>query len=331
MTPAALSTIAIAALLVLWMVPKLQVLNYKRRFLELSAADMLAGENNFRATLAQILGGAAVLTGLYYTAETFRLQQDGQITDRINKAVDQLGSDQIDTSLGGIYELARIADDSDRDHWPVMQILTAYVERHAPLPVMQAGTNRCDPSDSYDASQTPEYRVQAVANVLRARNSSKELADQHLSVVHTVLRRIDLSHADLRGAMFIGDDLVGGVLVGTTFGNGSRLSFSLLNYANLSGSHLDHAQLQNTCLVRAQLTGTDFSFSNLEHADLRNIVEADGTDFTAAAMDNADLRWADLRKVKGLTSEQIEKATADCTTQLPTSLSALQSSLKCQE
>lgn len=335
MTLATLSTIAVAALLLflLWRGPKFQVLNYKRRFPELSAADMLSGENDFRATLAQIVGGAAVLVGLYFTGETFRLQQDGQLTDRLNKAVEQLGSENVDTSLGGIYQLARIADDSNRDHWPIMQILTAYVERHAPLPAMQvdAFMNRCDPNDYYDPSQTPNYRVQSVADVLRERNSSKELASQHLSIVHADLRRIDLSHANLRGALFIGDDLVGGVLVGAIFGEGSRLNFSLLSHANLSGSHLDHAQLQNTCLVRAQLTAADFRYSHLEHADLRNIVEADGADFTAAFMDDADLRWADLSKAKGLRSEQTEKATVDCTTKLPPSLSAFQSKLNCQE
>src|ERR1700740_602633 len=125
MTIAALSTIAVAALLILWRIPKLQVSSYKRRFPELSAADLLSGENDFRATLAQVLGGTAVLAGLYFTGETFRLQQEGQLTDRINKAVEQLGSDKVDTSLGGIYELARIADDSDRDHWPIMEILSA--------------------------------------------------------------------------------------------------------------------------------------------------------------------------------------------------------------
>jgi hypothetical protein len=329
-----LSTIAVALVLVLlWKVPKRQVANYKRRFPELSAADLLKGENDFRATLAQIVGGAAVLSGLYFTAATFRLQQNGQLTDRISKAVEQLGSERADTSLGGIYELARIADDSDRDHWTIIQILTAYMERHAQLPAVKAATLQalCDPSGYYDRSETPDYNTQAVANVLRTRNSKNELPDQHLSIVHANLRRSELSGADLRGARFIGDDMIGGILAGATFGEGSRLNFSLLNHANLSGAHLDHAQLQNTCLVRAQVTGTDFSYSHLEHADLRNAVDADGTDFTGAFMDGTDLRWADLQKAKGLTPDQIAKAKADCTTQLPPSLSAVQSSLKCQE
>jgi hypothetical protein len=34
---------------------------------------------------------------------TYRLTQQGQITDRYTKAIEQLGSDKLDVRLGGIY------------------------------------------------------------------------------------------------------------------------------------------------------------------------------------------------------------------------------------
>jgi hypothetical protein len=42
-----------------------------------------------------------------------------------------LGSGQMEVRLGGIYALERIARDSARDHWPIMEILTAYLQTHA--------------------------------------------------------------------------------------------------------------------------------------------------------------------------------------------------------
>lgn len=56
----------------------------------------------------------------------------GQITERFTQAIDQLGSESLEINLGGIYSLERTARD-DRDyHWPIMEVLTTYVRRHAP-------------------------------------------------------------------------------------------------------------------------------------------------------------------------------------------------------
>src|SRR5215204_5859084 len=43
------------------------------------------------ATLAQILGGTALLLGLYLPWRTLQVNQQGQITERFTRAIDQLG------------------------------------------------------------------------------------------------------------------------------------------------------------------------------------------------------------------------------------------------
>ena len=45
----------------------------------------------------------------------YRLTEQGHITDRNTKAIEQLGSDKLDVHLGGIHGLERIAVDSKRD------------------------------------------------------------------------------------------------------------------------------------------------------------------------------------------------------------------------
>lgn len=45
-----------------------------------------------RKTLTQVIGGIALFAGLYFTWRTTKATEDGRITDRFSKAVDQLGS-----------------------------------------------------------------------------------------------------------------------------------------------------------------------------------------------------------------------------------------------
>ena len=64
--------------------------------------------------------------------EQLQVAQEGQITERFTRAIEQLGSDKMEVRLGGIYALERIANDSDKDYWPIMETLTAYVRERAP-------------------------------------------------------------------------------------------------------------------------------------------------------------------------------------------------------
>ena len=44
--------------------------------------------------------------------------------------IDQSGNPAIEIQLGGIYALERIANESEKDYWPIMEILTAYVRNN---------------------------------------------------------------------------------------------------------------------------------------------------------------------------------------------------------
>jgi hypothetical protein len=112
--------------LLLWKLPQWQVAAVPEM------KDRIDLESKSRQTMAQILGGAALLVGLYFTSQTLRTTQEGQITDRFTKAIDQLGKDTLAIRLGGIYALERIARDSESDHWAVMEVLTAFVREHRP-------------------------------------------------------------------------------------------------------------------------------------------------------------------------------------------------------
>lgn len=76
------------------------------------------------------LPGLAALAALLFTwmqvgqtSKELRISEQGQITNRFNAAVSNLGSGSVDVRLGGIYALERIMHDSARDHPTVVSVL----------------------------------------------------------------------------------------------------------------------------------------------------------------------------------------------------------------
>jgi hypothetical protein len=100
----------------------------------LSPIDRAAEIGRVRTALLATLAGSIAIVGAYYTSRTFALNRQGQITERFTRAVDQLGNDQINVRLGGIYALERLARESRDDYEPILEILTAYVRERAPWP-----------------------------------------------------------------------------------------------------------------------------------------------------------------------------------------------------
>jgi hypothetical protein len=225
---------------ILWKVPQLQT--------PPGLADPQAQanfENEARRIIAQILLGALVLAGLYFTwrrvrasDQTVEVSREQQITERFTRAIEQLGSDKLAIRLGGIYALERIAKDSpDKDHWQVMEVLTAYVRENA---------CRVEPSEGDSASEEGEETesrvpidIQAILTVLGRRDSTYERPDQRLDLSGTSLAWANLVGADLARANFFLADLAGVYLFG----------------ANLEGASLYETNLEETYLPSTNLAG----------------------------------------------------------------------------
>ncbi|TQD24920.1 hypothetical protein [Methanolobus vulcani] len=112
--------VAIAILLtplILWVVPLVQVSRFESNLN--NTKDIAELENAFRATLAQIIGGFGIFVGLFLTwkrvsaaEKNVEVLEDGQITERFTRAIEQFKSEITEVRLGGIYALGRIASDS---------------------------------------------------------------------------------------------------------------------------------------------------------------------------------------------------------------------------
>ena len=213
---AAIIVVIACVILVLWQVPKIQVASL-RNAKGVDAKDVFKAENDARTTLAQIIAGFAVLTGLYFawkditaTAKNLELAnknfelanknleltREGQVTERFTKAIEQLGAADNDGKpkselrLGGIYALERIARDYERDHWPIMEVLTAYVRENARK------------KDNLPANETIllAIDIQAILAVICRREWSYEKSGQNLELYLADLHGANLEGAYLRGA-----------------------------------------------------------------------------------------------------------------------------------
>jgi hypothetical protein len=246
--------------------------------------------------LAQILGGTALLSGLYFTWRTLQVNREGQITERFTRAIDQLGKIEngqklFEIRVGGIYALERIARESEEDYEPIMEVLTAYVRQNAPL---KPGKETAE-EESDKEERTPDPDIQAITTVLRrltrlhgqGQPGSLNLHDTDLYRVN--LQGAYLYEADLRGADLQEADLQEAYLYG------ADLRGADLQEANLQGANLYEANLYEAKLYRVDLQGANLQKANLQGAFLRG-ADLPKANLREAYLYGADLRGADLQK-----------------------------------
>jgi uncharacterized protein YjbI with pentapeptide repeats len=263
--------------------------------------------DNARGRLLTLAAGVFAAGALAFTARNFTLSrrtldvtEQGQVTDRYAKAIEQLGSDKLDVRIGGIYALERVARDSARDHPTVMEVLTAFIREHS-----QEQWPPPDHPGNREQERLTRPDVQAAVTVVGRRNVERDI--QPLDLVGADLAGADLHHANLAGADLTGANLIGANLhhanltrADLTDAHLTRadLSSADLTGAGLDGADLDGADLNSAGLVGAGLIGTylagaglahaDLSRANLAHADLRN-ASLTGANLTGANLTRADL------------------------------------------
>jgi hypothetical protein len=138
--------------------------------------------DDYRKTVAQIVAGVGGLYGLHLVWRRTRVAEHNRITDLFTKAIEQLGKVEdgepnIEVRLGGIYALERLAFDSPRDHWTIMEVLSAYIRRNAPWPIERQARvpkteQRKQPAEQ--AADSLSTDIQAILTVIGRRESRKQ-------------------------------------------------------------------------------------------------------------------------------------------------------------
>ncbi|WP_404199238.1 pentapeptide repeat-containing protein [Streptomyces tauricus] len=274
--------VAVAALLV-W-VPGV-VVDHDLAGADISAQERLSAVNDVRTTLLQAVGGLVVLFGAYATWRQLRVSQDGlratqegYVTDRFSTAVEQLGSEKLQTRIGGLHALWRIAEHSQRDREAVLSIQAAYLRSHLPWPPT--------------AGQAPaaDVPINDIAPLeLRAADAQTALTGLGVLLLHPREQTwLNLSVTDLRRADCDGLWL-NEVNLDRSCMEAAGLYHANLTQASLVGVNLRHGDLTTAILRRARCVLTDLRGAKLVQTDLR------GADFTTADLREANLRKADAR------------------------------------
>jgi uncharacterized protein YjbI with pentapeptide repeats len=265
----AVSATIIAALALLWLIwwlwwrlPKRQVARLSLKIRDPKArADV---EDNFRKTIGQALGGAAVLIGAGVAYLQFTQQQrashDLLISNQVSKGFEQLASNNLTMRLGGIYALEGVMNTSEQYHQSVLEALCAFVRE---------GTKE-------KVNDRPATDIQAALTVIGRRKEGPG--------------EVDLSGANLSGAHLDGADLSGADL------DRAHLSGAYLISADLFGADLDRAHLFGAYLISANLFGADLSDADLSDPDLHDddLRPPDWFHLSGANLSYADLHDANL-------------------------------------
>ena len=211
-------------------------------------------------TIVQIITAILVLVGMYWTSRRVvaaertvrvgqanvrvgqanaRVAEEGHITDRFTKAIAQLGDKEMAIRLGGIYALERIAKDSEKDHGPIMEVLTAYVRDNAPKQEEYAEK----------AAQGPTTDIKAILTVIGRRKATEiKRPGDILDLTNTHLHGLLLFNANLSGVNLYGANLTATNLVDT------NLSRTILRKADLSKAILGTTENLTAEQVRSAIS-----------------------------------------------------------------------------
>ena len=247
--------------LILWFIPRIYVRSLKKKSLSSTQSEFdrekekLKLEDDTRKTLAQIIGGAVFLFGVIFTYNTFVLNREGQITERFTQAAEQLGNDDIAVRLGGLYALERIAKDSPKDHWTIMEIVSAYIRERSPNTKPAKVTEKPVQKEPGGLKQNKKPNSDKIKTDIQA---AMTIIGRRIIGQDPPGRRIDLRDSNLSGTGLSGANL-----------SGANFSEANLSEANLFGADLFGADLSEAYLRGADLRGTNLSASqNLSYEEI---------------------------------------------------------------
>jgi len=230
--------------------------------------------------------------------------------------------------IGGIYSLERIAKDSPKDQWTIMEVLTSYIRKNSPIP---SNIQQLEPEERQKALEklpSVSIPVQAALTVIGRRKVENDQAGDNLAettyfnktkildLSQTNLREANLILANLNGANLNGANLIGANLIGAYLNGaflvqanliGANLNRAILNGANLIGANLTGAELFGANLKEAGLFGAELNGANLIVANLDG-ANLDGAELNGANLDGANLNGAILNGAEGLNPKQIKSA-----------------------
>jgi pentapeptide repeat protein len=210
----------------------------------------------------------------------------------------------LEVRLGAIYAFDRIARDSERDHWPIMEVLCAYVRN-------PQNEGRQGPGGTYGEVRVD---VQAALSVIGRRTSGR--------IKHEKARglQLDFSKAPIAGAQLAGGDFSNSKFSYADMRD-AAMRMAKLNGArffgtNLQGADFPEADLSDARFNSSKLDSAWFGFAHLRGATFEN-ADIGTASFLLSRLAGAVFFDADLSKARDLDAAALVDALGDATTTLP--------------
>jgi uncharacterized protein YjbI with pentapeptide repeats len=269
--------------------------------------------------------------------KNFDLARQGQMTDRLMKAISQLsatdagGRKQTEIRLGGIYVLERISRESPDDYWSIVEILSAYVRQSGTTNSAPYAHAKVDPDVQAALAVLGRRQYKSDAGPLDLSGATLPRAEmraahfEEINLVGACLHSAGLQEAHLEGAVLVNADLQASQLT-EAFLEGAHMAAANLNSVTAHRARFQRADLTDAWLQRGLLTGTHLEKADLTRARLEGAklsgAHLEQATLTEACLESADLtraylQGANLAGVINVTQDQIDSAYGDGTTQLP--------------
>jgi hypothetical protein len=165
----------------------------------MTASEQLKAVNDVRAPLVAFLVAVGAAGTLLFTARTYTLNREGHVTDRYTKAVGQLGDAASPVSIGGVYALERIGNDSRKDQITIIYVLGAFIRERS----KDIRTRPDDPQEDVKAGLRVVGRLLATSDaVLDLRDADLQNSDlSQLPADRVLLEGAKLNGATLPGTL----------------------------------------------------------------------------------------------------------------------------------
>jgi hypothetical protein len=161
----------------------------------LSSAERLKAVNDARQAVLAFLVVVGAGGTLWFTARSYLLNRESNLTDRFTKAVAQLGDDTVHVRVGAVYALERIAQDSLRDRRTAIWVLGSFIRGQSRL---TRARDDALAEDVYTALRTVTRLVEGTDLILDLRGADLRNADlSHLRADQTWLKDADTTGAAL--------------------------------------------------------------------------------------------------------------------------------------
>lgn len=264
-------------------------------------------QNEARRTVVQICGGGfaiiAIVLAIIRVQQNTRdlaIKESVERTGRYLRSAELLGSvrpgeggspaPNIESRLGAIYSLGRLAIDSAEDYRAVVEVLASYVRINAvPEPVLPGSVF----GDDTEAGKV-RVDIQTAVETLAKPSTHRRVDRPRLDLRKTSLKELELKSADLCLANL----------------SGAKLHHAYLSASNLRGAALRGAELHGATLHDVCLQGADLENAELPQADL-STAQFDGhTKFDGARLGRTKFyeEGCQLEEARGLSPDQILRA-----------------------